>query len=34
MDMDMKNKKIGDATYKEGGKSCISKSANTFTPHQ
>ena len=34
MDMDIKKKKIGDATYKEGGKSCLFKSANTFTPHQ
>ena len=31
--MDIKKEKIGDATYEEGGKSCISKSVNRFSPH-
>ena len=34
MDMDIKNEKIGDASYGEGGKSCISMSVNRFTPHR
>ena len=34
MDMNIKKEKIGDATYEEGDKSCISKLVNGFTPHR